>query len=44
MKVVWATDGPDNGDAALAFAKRLAAHGSGVVGALHRQEVFAAHA
>jgi hypothetical protein len=26
VKVIWATDGSDNADAALAFAKRLAAH------------------
>jgi hypothetical protein len=44
VKVIWATDGSDNADATLTFAKRHAAHESGVVVALHRQEVFAFHA
>ena len=41
MKVIWATDGSDNADAALAFATRFAAPESDVVIALHCQEVLA---
>jgi nucleotide-binding universal stress UspA family protein len=44
MKVIWATDGSENADAALPFARRLAATDDGSLIAVHCNEILAGRA